>query len=432
MASPGKVLILVENLPVPFDRRVWMEATALRQSGYEVSVICPVGKGCEREYEELEGIHIYRHPLPPERSSAAGYIREYLWALRWEFRLARRVWKERGGFDLIHLCNPPDLLFLVALRYKLLRGVRVIFDQHDLNPELYEAKFGKRDLFYHALRLAEKWTFRTADAVISTNESYREVALQRGGKKPEQVFVVRSGPDLSRFVPQEGRADYRGDAAWLVGYVGVMGEQEGIDVLLQAVRELVHVRGRRDIRFMLIGGGPAVPDMKRLAADLGVADCVEFAGRVPDEELIARLSSCDVCVNPDPKTPFNDRSTMNKILEYMALGKPIVQFDLLEGRRSAGEASLYAEPNDPADFAGKIEALLADPEERARRGAIGYARMRDVLEWRHQIPQLEAAYRYALDAGGKTHRGRKAHRGGVELPELPERMLTKSGLKVER
>src|SRR5690606_9989839 len=158
-------------------------------------------------------------------------------------------------------------LFLVALRYKLLRGVRVIFDQHDLNPELYEAKFGKRDLFYHALRLAEKWTFRTADAVISTNESYREVALQRGGKTPEQVFVVRSGPDLSRFVPQEGRADYRGDAAWLVGYVGVMGEQEGIDVLLQAVRELVHVRGRRDIRFMLIGGGPAVPDMKRLAAD---------------------------------------------------------------------------------------------------------------------------------------------------------------------
>lgn len=429
MASPGKVLIIVENLPVPFDRRVWMEAVTLRRSGYEVSVICPVGKGAERTYEEIQGIHIYRHPLPPERSSPLGYIREYWWAISREFRLARRVWKERGGFDLIHICNPPDLLFLVALRYKLLRGVRVIFDQHDLNPELYEAKFGRRDLFYQALRLAEKLTFRTADAVIATNESYRDIALGRGGKRPEEVFVVRSGPDLSRFALRPADPAWRGGARFLVGYVGVMGEQEGIDLLLAAVRELVHVRGRTDFRFMLIGGGPAVPEMKRLAAEMGVAEYVEFAGRVPDEELIARLSSCDVCVNPDPKTPFNDRSTMNKILEYMALGKPIVQFDLLEGRRSAGEASLYAAPNDPADFAARIEALLADPAERARRGEIGYARMRDELEWRHQIPRLQAAYRFALGTGGRAHSGGKAQRGEVPLPETA---LMETGLKTDR
>lgn len=395
MASPGKVLIVVENLPVPFDRRVWMEATTLSAHGYEVSVICPTGKGYEQEYEVIEGIHIYRHPLPPEVSSVTGYLREYLHAITWEFRLARRVWRERG-FDLIHICNPPDLLFLVAGWYKLWRRVRVIFDHHDLNPELYETKYQRRDVFYHGLRWAERLTFAAADVVISTNESYRQVALTRGRKRPDEVFIVRSGPDLSRFQPVAPNPAYRRGRNYLVGYVGVMGEQEGIDYLLRAVRHLVYEQGRRDIQFMLIGGGPMVDQLQALSRNLDIADYVEFTGRIPDAELIERLSSCDVCVNPDPKTPFNDHSTMNKILEYMALGKPIVQFDLVEGRRSAAGASLYARPNDELDLAEKLVTLLAAPEQRQRMGAEGQRRMAEELEWRHQAPSLLAAYARAL------------------------------------
>lgn len=390
-----RVLIIVENLPVPFDRRVWMEATTLARAGYEVSVICPMGKGHEKDYEEIEGIRIYRHPLPPEATSSGGYIREYSWALRWEFQLARRVWKERR-FDIIHICNPPDLLFLVAAWYKFFHGVKVIFDQHDINPELYEAKFGRRDLFYYGLRVAERLTFASANIVISTNESYREIATGRGRKRPDRVVIVRSGPDLSRFTTRPANELYRQGRRHLVGYVGVMGEQEGLDHLMRSVHFLVRERGRSDIQFMLMGGGPVLEKLKEQARELGIEEYVEFTGRVPDEELLERLSSCDVCVNPDSKTPFNDRSTMNKILEYMALSKPIVQFDLLEGRRSAGGASLYAQGNNAEDFADCILQLLEDPERRHGMGNLGRQRMEDLLEWRHQAPKLLQAYELAV------------------------------------
>lgn len=384
-----------------------MEATTLARAGYAVSVICPTGKGFEADYEEIDGIAVYRHPLPPEKSSSAGYLKEYYSALRWEFKLAKRAWKKQGGFDVIHICNPPDLLFLVALRYKLFRGVRVIFDQHDLNPELYEAKFGRRDFFYYGLRWAEKLTFKTADAVISTNESYRQIALQRGGKSPDRVFIVRSGPDLSRFAETGPNPAYRGGKRYLVGYVGVMGEQEGIDLLIAAVRHLVRERQRSDIRFMLIGGGPAVPALKELVDRFGLAEYIEFTGRIPDAELVERLSSCDLCVNPDPKTPFNDCSTMNKILEYMALSKPIVQFDLTEGRRSAGTASEYAKPNDPLDFARLIVELLDDPEKRQSMGKTGRRLMSESLEWRHQASKLLQAYDTAI-AGRRSKADRES------------------------
>ncbi|PZV06826.1 MAG: glycosyltransferase WbuB [Leptolyngbya sp.] len=391
MENFSRVLIIVENLPVPFDRRVWMEATALQEAGYQVSIICPKDKTFRKSYEVIDGIHIYRHPLPAEQSSILGYVQEYLSALTWEFRLAHRVWRERG-FDIVHICNPPDLLFLVAGWFKLLKGVRVIFDHHDLNPELYEAKYERRDIFYHLLRWTERLTFATADVVISTNQSYRQVALSRGNKPPEDVFVVRSGPALSKFQPTLANSKWRRDRKFLVGYVGVMGEQEGIEYLLQAVHYLVYQQNCQDIHFVLIGSGPAFSKLQGLALDLGIDEFVEFTGRVSNEELLERLSTCDVCVNPDRKNQLNEYSTMNKIMEYMALSKPIVQFDLLEGKRSAAGASLYAEPNNAADFADKILQLLNDPEQCARMGQEGRQRMEDKLEWWHQVPKLLNAY----------------------------------------
>ncbi len=391
MISPVRVLIIVENLPSPFDRRVWMEATTLTKAGYEVSIICPKGKGYEKSYEVIDDIHIYRHPMPPEISSVVGYITEYAAAVFWEFYLAHRVWRERG-FDIIHICNPPDLLFITAGWFKLIKGCKVIFDHHDINPEMYEAKYGRRDIFYYGLRLVERLTFALADTVISTNESYRKIALTRGHKKPEDVFVVRSGPDLSRFQPLPIDETYKRNKKYLVGYLGVMGEPEGIDYLLESIRHIVGDRKRQDIHFMLIGSGPMFEQMQNLAVQLGVSKFVEFTGRIPDSELLARLSSCDVCVNPDKKMPYNDKSTMNKIMEYMAMGKPIVQFDLLEGRYSAREASVYAKGNDSIDFADKILELLADPQKREQMGAIGMRRMKEKLEWRYQIPILLKAY----------------------------------------
>ncbi|MEH2374085.1 glycosyltransferase family 4 protein [Nostoc sp.] len=387
-----KVVIIVENLPVPFDRRVWMEATTLIKAGYEVSVICPKGKGFEQEYEVIDQVHIYRHPMPPDISSVSGYLREYGTALFWEFRLAHRVWRERG-FDIVHVCNPPDLMFLVAGWFKLFKGVRVIFDHHDINLEMYEAKYGRRDIFYYGLSLVERLTFATADVVISTNESYLSVALTRGRKSPEDVFVVRSGPDLSRFQPVPPNPVYRRSRKYLVGYVGVMGEPEGIDYLLQSVRYIVYEKKRQDIQFMLIGSGPMFEKLQALSEELEVKEFVEFTGRIPDNELLARLSSCDVCANPDKKMPYNDRSTMNKIMEYMAMGKPIVQFDLLEGRRSAEGASVYAKGNDVVDFAENILELLEDTERRQKMGELGRKRMEEKLEWRHQVPKLLEAYK---------------------------------------
>lgn len=385
------VLIIVENLPVPFDRRVFLESSTLVAAGYKVSVICPMGKGAEKPFEVVDGVHIYRHPLPVELSSSAGYLREYGAALWHEWRLARKIFKERG-FDVIHACNPPDLIFLVALWFKALHGVKFLFDHHDLCPELYESKFGHRGPFHRALLWAERFTFLAADLVISTNESYREIARTRGHKKQSRTFVVRSGPKLSLFSPSPPVTAHKKGKAFMVGYLGVMGEFDGVDHLVRAADHIVKVRKRTNIHFCLIGGGPMLQDLKKLAVELGLEDTIEFTGRLPDREMIERLSTCEVCVDCDPLNPLNDKSTMNKILEYMALGKPVVQYDLTEGRRSAGEASLYARPNDTADLGDKIIALLDDPAAGARMGALGRARMENELEWRHQAPHLLEAY----------------------------------------
>ncbi len=402
-----RVLMLVENLPSPFDRRVWQEATTLRDNGYQVSIICPTGKGYEGHYELVEGVHIYRYDLPTEGEGAIGYLVEYTAALWHSFRLAFKVRRERG-FDVIHACNPPDLLFIVGAYFKLLYDTKFVFDHHDINPELYEAKFGRRDAFWRLMVWLERRTFRMADVSIATNESYRRIALERGGMAPEKVFVVRSGPMLDRLRIQPPMPALKRGRAFLVGYVGVIGKQEGIDYLLQAARYIVHELGRRDVQFGIVGGGTSLDEMKLLAAQLGVADYVTFTGRVPDAELLAMLNTADVCVNPDVANEMNDKSTMNKIMEYMALGKPIVQFDLAEGRFSAQSASLYAAKNDAHDLARKIVQLLDDPQMRDSMGEFGRWRIENELEWRFEAPKLLAAYEQLWAGSASGHRDRRA------------------------
>jgi glycosyltransferase involved in cell wall biosynthesis len=400
VARGRRVLIIVENLPCPFDRRVMQEARTLTAAGYAVSIISPKAPGYEKGFESIDGIDIHRHVLPREGDGALGYLLEYAVALFMEFWLSLRVLFGRG-FDIIHACNPPDTIFLIGGFYKLF-GKKFVFDHHDINPELYEAKFGKRGFGQKLLLALERLTFRTADMVISTNESYRWIALTRGGVDPDDVFVVRSGPDLTRLKQVPPNAALRKGRKYLVGYLGVMGKQEGIDLLLQAVQLIVlHLR-RTDIHFGLVGGGTELAAMRELAKELGIADYVTFTGRVSDVELLEMLNTADICVNPDRANDMNDRSTMNKVMEYMALGKPVVQFDLTEGRVSAGDASWYARPNDVADLAQKMVSLLNDAPLRKRMGALGRERVEHVLAWQHEAPRLLAAYEHLLKPSGET------------------------------
>ena len=391
--SAGKnVLIIVENLPVPFDRRVWQEATSLRNAGYQVCIICPTGKNYSKKYEEIKGIHIYRHPLLWEGNSPLTYLLEYGNALCAEFFLSLFI-LFRHGFDLIHACNPPDLIFLVGGFFKILLRKKFIFDHHDINPELYLSKFRRKDLFYRLLLFLEKFTFKTADVSIATNESYKKIALERGGMSPGRVFVVRSGPSLERLYPVPAQARWKRGKKYLVGYVGVMGKQEGIDLLLEGIHHLVYNRGRKDIHFVLVGAGTELPELERLTRHLQVEEYVTFPGRVPDEVLREILSTAEVCINPDRVDEMNDKSTMNKIMEYMALGKPIVQFEMTEGRFSAGEASLYAKPNDARDLIEKTIHLLDNPDERHRRGEFGRQKVEKELKWEYERLKLLAVYK---------------------------------------
>jgi glycosyltransferase involved in cell wall biosynthesis len=387
---PLRILIIVENLSVPFDRRVWSEAKTMARAGCVVSVICPKGFNAQKSYEFVDGVHIHRHGMPFEAKRASGYPLEYGWALACEFFLSWKVLFARG-FDVIHACNPPDTIFLIGGFFKFLFGKMFVFDHHDINPELYMSKFGRKDVFYRLLVLLERLTFRTADISLATNESYRAIALSRGGMRDENVFVVRSGPDLKRIQILPPNPALRKGRRFLVGYVGVMGAQE-IDLLLESVKVIVEDFGRSDIHFGLVGGGPALEEMKALAKTLGVQDYVTFTGRASDHDLFEMLNTADVCVNPDKADEMNDKSTMNKIMEYMALSKPIVQFDLTEGRVSAAEASLYARHNDTRDMASKIVELLDDPERRAAMGAFGRKRIERDLSWEHEAPKLIGAY----------------------------------------
>jgi glycosyltransferase involved in cell wall biosynthesis len=395
--SGRRALILVENLSVPFDRRVWQECTTLRDAGWEVHVICPRGSKRDTEPEALiDGVRIHRYPLRAATGGPAGYLREYGTALWHTVRLARKV----GPVDVVHACNPPDLLFLPALWLKR-RGARFVFDQHDLVPELYLSRFGRgKDLLYRAVCALERLTYRAADVVLATNESYRDVALRRGGRRPEDVFVVRSAPDIDRFHPVPAEPELKRGKPHLLCYLGVMGPQDGVDYALRALAKLRDELGRTDWHAVFVGAGDAYDAMVELSRRLGLSEQVQFTGRIPDADLVRYLSTADVCLSPDPCNPLNDVSTMNKVLEYMVMGRPIVSFDLREARVSAGDAAVYASADDEAEFARLIARLLDDPEERARMGKIGQERISGPLSWRNSQRSLLAAYAAACRDSG--------------------------------
>jgi glycosyltransferase involved in cell wall biosynthesis len=390
---PGKALILVENLSVPFDRRVWQESTTLRDAGWEVHVICPQGTKRDTEAEAVvDGVHIHRYPLKAATGGPAGYLQEYGTALWHTLRLARKI----GPVDVVHACNPPDLLYLVAKVLKR-QGARFIFDQHDLCPELYLSRFDRgQDLLYRGVCALERATYRAADVVISTNESYKQVARIRGGKKPEDVFVVRSAPVVERFHEVPVEPELKKGKPHLLAYLGVMGPQDGVDYALRALAKLRDEIGRTDWHAVFVGSGDAFDDMVALSAKLGLANQVEFTGRIPDEDLVRYLSAADVCLSPDPLNPLNDVSTMNKVMEYMAMSKPIVSFELREARVSAGDAAVYAPANDESAFAKLVSQLLDDPEERVRMGKLGQARVAGALSWENSARNLLAAYEHAV------------------------------------
>jgi glycosyltransferase involved in cell wall biosynthesis len=389
-----KILIIVENIPVPFDTRVWKEATSLQTNGYDVTVLCPRAKGCSAPYELLENVHIYRHPTAKEGNSPFGYLFEYGYALFWEFFYTMWIFMRRG-FRVIQGCNPPDDIFLVALPYKLF-GIKYIFDHHDASPELYLSKYERTGAFYKIQVLLEKLTYRFSDVVMATNCSYKKLAETRGGLAPEDVFVVRNGPDLETFksVPPNPALKY--GRPFLVGYVGTMSVQEGLDILLDVALHIKNM-GRSDIHFTCIGGGPGLPALRQMVVDKNLQDTVNFTGRVSDADLLEILSTADICVNPDKPCEMNDISTMIKIMEYMALGKPIVQFDLKEGRYSAQDASLYSDTkNQVPDFARNILWLVDHPEERKKMGEYGRKRVENELAWDYSVKNLLAAYERAF------------------------------------
>jgi glycosyltransferase involved in cell wall biosynthesis len=398
--SDRHILIVVENLPVPLDRRVWLEATTLHNEGYEVSVISPMGRGWDKPYEVIDGVHIYRHSEPPEaHSGAVAFAREYLHAMWNWFRLGRQVWK-RKKFDVIQGCNPPDLIFVMALWYRLW-GVAYMFDHHDVCPELFEAKFNKRGILYKVMLIWERMTFATASVSMATNNSFKEIAVERGKMHPEDVFVVRSAPRVDQFIPGEGDVSYRKGAKHVMGYVGVIGQQEGMDLLVLAAEHLIKGLGQTDVHFVIVGFGPTLEEVKEDVASRGLEAYFTFTGALYGADLLAALNVIDIGVSPDPKNPMNNISSMNKVMEYMTLKKPLVQFDLREGRFSAGDAALYAKANDPVDFAEKIVELMNDPTGGKAMGERGRERVLKDLSWAHTTPELLAAYDRIFDKMGK-------------------------------
>jgi glycosyltransferase involved in cell wall biosynthesis len=401
LASPGKTLILVENLSVPFDRRVWQEARSLREAGYGVTIVCPQGR--ERDSERhvvLDGIDIHRYPLRTANGGAVSYAREYGSAF---YRTASLVWRldRQARFDVVHACNPPDGLLLTALPLRR-RGVAFVFDHHDLVPELYISRFGREGPLHRGTLAAERVAFRLADVVLSTNESYRRVALTRGRKCAEDVFVVRSAPSADRFRTVAAEPSLRRGKRHLLAYLGVMGPQDGVDQALRALAELK--RQRDDWYGVFIGSGDVFDEMRTLVAELELGDHVEFTGRIPDEDVVRFLSTADVCLSPDPMNPLNDVSTMNKVVEYMALSRPIVSYNLAEARVSAGDAALYATPNDVVDFARCISRLLDSPAERDQMGKAGRLRFEQEISWQCSEDQLLAAYERAIDRRRRRRR----------------------------
>ncbi len=394
----SRILIIVQNLPVPFDRRVWLECQALTSAGHHVTVVCPKGKG-DPAYEVVQGVEVHKYRPYAPGGSKAGFITEYVYsfaATAWLTLRARRS----GRFDVLQACNPPDIFWPIALVLRALDGTRFVFDHHDLCPELYESRFpaGPR-LPYRALRALERRTHRCADHVIATNDSYRDVAIARSGKAASDVTVVRTGPDPDRL--RRGAEDLalRRGRRFLAAYLGVMGPQDGVDIVVRAAGIIVHELRRDDIAFTLIGSGDCFDELVALRDSLDLGGHVEFTGRAPDELVGRILSTADVGLSPDPKNPLNDVSTMNKTMEYMAFELPVVAFDLRETRVSAGDAAVYAEPNDVHDYARALVDLIDDEQRRTLLGKRGRDRVEQDLAWRHQEGAYLGVYQRLLTAG---------------------------------
>ncbi|MDP2922086.1 MAG: glycosyltransferase family 4 protein [Candidatus Omnitrophota bacterium] len=386
-----RVLILLENLPLPSDRRAWTQAKALKESGRDVSVVCPRFKG-QKGFEVIDGIYLYRYAMTPATKGALSYICEFSYCFLMTLMLSFYVYVRRG-FDVIQSGNPPDTFFAIGLIFKCL-GKKYYFDHRDLCPEVYLAKYGenKKDIFYRALFVLEYLTYKTADRILVPNKSYREIGISRNRVRPDKIFVVRGSPDPAAFKTAQGEPSLKQGKKYLVAYMGVMAPQDGVDYLLRAVDVIVNKLGRRDILFSLTGRGDAVEDLKKMAERLGISGAIVFTGWLTGDTMMKYLSTSELCVAPDPKNAFNNTSTANKILEYMAVSKPIVSFDLKEARYSAGEAAVYARPNEIKDFAEKILELLEDPERRQKMGMEGYRRLKGELSADYNKRILLSAY----------------------------------------
>ncbi len=393
-----KALIVVENLSVPFDRRVWRECHALYEAGYQVSTISPMGAGTDtKRYEVIDGISIYRYPIYHASGSFRSYVLEYSVALIMSFWLMWVV-LVREGFDVVQICNPPDLLIFPTLPFKVL-GKKVIFDQHDICPEIYETQKGIQGVPNFVVRVLvrlEKLTYSFADVVMVVNESCQRIALDRGGKKEPDVFIVRNGPSSQNIRNAVPNAALKQGKRHLLSYVGMMGPQEGIDVLLRAVRNLVTVHRRGDFHVRIMGGGTVLDQMKAYAVELGIGELVTFTGSVDYTQVMEGIASADLCLCPDPKTPLSDKCSLVKVIEYMSLGRAFVAFDLEEVRLSAADAGAYAKPGDEADFADNVDRLLDDENLRVSMGELGRKRVMQRLTWEHSKDALYAAYDQAF------------------------------------
>jgi glycosyltransferase involved in cell wall biosynthesis len=387
-----RILIIVQNLPVPFDRRVWLECQALVSAGHRVTVVCPKGDD-DPAYEVVDKVELYKYSAYFSRGSKIGFVWEYASSFlttAWLTLKARRS----GRFAVVQACNPPDIFWPIGLALRALDRTRFVFDHHDLSPELYKSRFpdGPK-LPYKLLRALERTTHRTADHVISTNDSYRDVAVRRSGKSASDVTVVRTGPDPERLQRGPASPELRRGRRFLAAYIGVMGPQDGVDIVVRAADVVVNQKGRDDIAFTLIGSGDCFDDLVALRDELRLAGYVEFTGRAPDELVARILSTADIGLSPDPKNPLNDVSTMNKTMEYMAFELPVVAFDLRETRVSAGDAGVYVTPNDVHDYAEAIVALMDDEPRRARLGKLGRVRVEQELAWGHQERAYLGVYR---------------------------------------
>ena len=374
-----RVLIIDENEQVPRDRRVWLECLALAAAGYQVAVICPMFDE-DPPVEHLDGVTFYRYPPPPPASDVRGFVYEYAYSWVRTLLLTFKVMR-REGFDVLQACNPPDTYFAIAWLYKLL-GKPFVYDHHDLAPETYQARFDRtsRALLW-GLRLLERLTFGTADRVIATNDSYREVALTRGAKSAQDVVVVRSGPDPEQMRPRSPRPGLRNGRRHLCCYLGIMGPQDGVDLAVRAADVLVHEMGREDCSFALLGSGDSYDEVLALVHELGLDDYIVMPGFVLDDDLVAYLSTADVGLCPEPLNALNEVSTMVKTMEYMAFELPVVAFDLKETRFTAGEAAVYVTPNRVKEFAAAVADLLDDPERRAAMGRVGRRRVETLFAW---------------------------------------------------